>query len=224
MNSFIVTVSIITGMNLWFVPQISEHCPHDTPILLDFVLILFICPGMESILIFNDGIHHEWITSMDDMININGVLNGITILLSVSKILKLNFFLYIIYELNLISKFVYSYLQNHWLPIILIVILVIFISLFVYRIGIEIADIIKIINDGKIVHMVSMMWFSFIDLFNILFFVIITTIIDIMIIIIIINILSFNLFIFIIEVDSLNLNEYIKFLFIINKILIIFEF
>ena len=224
MNSFIVTVSIITGINLWFVPQISEHCPHDTPILLDFVLILFTCPGMESILIFNDGIHHEWITSMDVVININGVLNGITILLSVSKILKLNFFLYIIYELNLISKFVYSYLQNHWLPIILIVILVIFISLFVYRIGIEIADIIKIINDGKIVHMVSMMWFSFIDLFNILFFVIITTIIDIMIIIIIINILSFNLFIFIIEVDSLNLNEYIKFLFIINKILIISEF
>lgn len=46
---------------------------------------------MESILIFNEGIVQEWITSIDVRINWIGKLNGIIILLSVSIILKLKF-------------------------------------------------------------------------------------------------------------------------------------
>lgn len=105
MNSLIITLSIMIGINLWLIPQISEHCPIKIPILLDWIFMLFTCPGIESILIFIDGMVHEWITSIEDEINIICVLKGITNLLSVSIMLKLNFFLYIMYELNLMLKF-----------------------------------------------------------------------------------------------------------------------
>lgn len=31
MNLFVVTLSIVIGINLWFAPQISEHCPYRIP-------------------------------------------------------------------------------------------------------------------------------------------------------------------------------------------------
>jgi len=100
---------------------------------------------------------------------------------------------------------------------------VIFISLFKYRIGIEIYDITIIIIDGNSVHNVSIFWFSNIDLLIILFLFIITIMIVIISKIIKIIILSFNLFIFIIEDDSLNLYEYII-VFMINNFYNIIEF
>lgn len=63
--------SILIGINLWFIPQISEHCPY---IIEGFIIIslkLLIWFGIESILIFKDGIVHEWITSIDEIEIIN---------------------------------------------------------------------------------------------------------------------------------------------------------
>lgn len=57
------------GINLWLIPQISEHWPY---IILGFIVIkikLFNWFGIVSILIFKEGIDHEWITSKD--VNVN---------------------------------------------------------------------------------------------------------------------------------------------------------
>lgn len=53
------------GINLWFAPQISEHCPKNIPGRLIKILPWLIRPGSASILIPKDGIVHEWITSVD---------------------------------------------------------------------------------------------------------------------------------------------------------------
>ncbi len=58
--------------------------------------MLLIWLGIASILIFIDGIVHEWITSIDETNNIICILIGIINLLSVSIIFKLNLFLNII--------------------------------------------------------------------------------------------------------------------------------
>lgn len=60
-------------------------------LLLKFTLFNWL--GIQSTLIFIDGIVHEWITSIELMINWMGILKGIIILLSVSMILNLKFFL-----------------------------------------------------------------------------------------------------------------------------------
>lgn len=80
------------GMNLWFIPQISEHWPNK--ILGDFVnnKVWLIRPGIASILIPIEGIVQEWITSIDEINNRMGVLYGITSRLSTSNKRKLNFF------------------------------------------------------------------------------------------------------------------------------------
>lgn len=96
MKFFIFTLSIMIGINLWLIPQISEHCPNIILILFVWMIELLIWLGIASILMFIEGIVHEWITSIEDTIIIICVLNGITILLSVSIKLKLNLFLYII--------------------------------------------------------------------------------------------------------------------------------
>lgn len=52
------------GINEWFAPQISEHCPY---IILDRLIKKFNWfnrPGVASTLIPNDGIVHEWRTSI----------------------------------------------------------------------------------------------------------------------------------------------------------------
>ena len=86
MIKFLIEVdSIIIGINLWFIPQISEHCPKNIPGRIIKINVWFIRPGTASILIPKDGIVHEWITSFD-VVNIRiGVLKGKIIRLSTSN-------------------------------------------------------------------------------------------------------------------------------------------
>lgn len=56
-------------MNLWLIPQISEHCPNIIVGLLIIVVRLLIWLGMQSILMLIDGMVHEWITSVEEKIS-----------------------------------------------------------------------------------------------------------------------------------------------------------
>lgn len=59
--------SIQIGMNEWFIPQISEHCPKNNPGRFINNMAWLSRPGVESILIPREGTVHEWITSIDDV-------------------------------------------------------------------------------------------------------------------------------------------------------------
>jgi hypothetical protein len=72
-------------MNLWFIPQISEHCPKYNPGRIQNKFNWLIRPGTASTLIPNDGIVHEWITSKEEIIIRNEILKGIINRLSVSN-------------------------------------------------------------------------------------------------------------------------------------------
>jgi len=111
----------VIGINLWLVPQISEHWPTDNPGRLDRIVIWFIRPGVASILTPSDGIVHEWITSVEDARIRMGVFIGITRWLDDSsrRVNKFFFDMNESYFNDLKSE--YSYLQNHWWPIVLIV-------------------------------------------------------------------------------------------------------
>lgn len=63
----ILVDSTTIGINLWLIPQISEHWPKNTPGRYIIVVIWFNRPGVESILIPKDGTVHEWITSVDEV-------------------------------------------------------------------------------------------------------------------------------------------------------------
>lgn len=160
LNSLKFVDSITIGMNLWFVPQISEHCPKYNPGRLENMNDWFKRPGVESILIPREGIVHEWITSIDVVSIRIGVLKGITQRLSTSrrrKSLVLSNWVGIINESKVkLIKSEYSYLQYHWWPIDLIVSLLLWVSSVKYKILIEgIAIKIKI-NIGVIVQINSM--------------------------------------------------------------------
>lgn len=73
------------GINLWFIPQISEHCPVRYPDRLDLKVVVFRRPGMESIFIPNEGMAHEWITSFLEVITRTHMLLGAIILLVTSS-------------------------------------------------------------------------------------------------------------------------------------------
>lgn len=126
MNKLGEILSNTIGINLWFAPQISEHWPKKIPVRLVNILTWFKRPGVASILMFKEGIVHEWITSPDVTNNRICELNGIAIRLSTSNKRKLYIFISLegtIYESNSIfEKSVYSYDQYHWCPIVLIVI------------------------------------------------------------------------------------------------------
>ena len=92
-NLFIEIDSILIGIKLWLIPQISEHWPNKIEGLFKIIFFKLIWLGKESILIFNDGIVHEWITSIEEIKIIILKLNGKNNLLSFSKILKLKLFL-----------------------------------------------------------------------------------------------------------------------------------
>lgn len=77
--------SIEIGINLWLIPQISEHCPKKIPGRWDIRVIWLIRPGDASILIPRDGIVQEWITSMEVTNNRIGVIKGIITRLSTSN-------------------------------------------------------------------------------------------------------------------------------------------
>lgn len=82
-NKFVL--SIVIGINEWYAPQISEHCPKYNPGRDEIIVIWLIRPGVASILIPIVGIVHEWITS-NDVVKIRiGVLNGIINRLSTSN-------------------------------------------------------------------------------------------------------------------------------------------
>lgn len=109
------------GINLWFVPQISEHCPKKIPGRLIRRFIWLSRPGVESILIPRDGTVHEWITSKEEVRIRIGRLVGRTHRLSTSNSrnsLFISWLVGIIKESNSIfMKSEYSYLQYHWCPI-----------------------------------------------------------------------------------------------------------
>lgn len=119
-------------MNLWLIPQISEHCPKYNPGRFIVSLVWFNRPGVESILIPKEGTVHAWITSIDDVIRRIGKLKGKIHRLSTSKsrnslVFKLKEG--VINELNSIKKkSEYSYLQYHWCPKALIVIFLLWVS------------------------------------------------------------------------------------------------
>ena len=55
------------GINEWFVPQISEHCPEYSPTRLENKNNWFNRPGKASTFTPRDGIAQEWITSADEI-------------------------------------------------------------------------------------------------------------------------------------------------------------
>lgn len=57
--------SITIGINLWLIPQISEHCPKYNPGRFMINIVWFNRPGVESILIPRAGTVQAWITSME---------------------------------------------------------------------------------------------------------------------------------------------------------------
>lgn len=117
--------STVIGMNLWFAPQISEHCPKNKPGRYINNPDWLRRPGVESILIPKEGTVQEWITSADvvrtRMLKLYGKIHR----LSTSSSRNSLFFkstVGIMKESN--SKFMkseYSYLQYHWCPIVLMV-------------------------------------------------------------------------------------------------------
>lgn len=84
MNLFKLIDSIWIGINLWLIPQISEHWPKNKPGRFINRLIWFMRPGIASILIASLGIVHEWITSSEEINNRILNLYGIIVLLSTS--------------------------------------------------------------------------------------------------------------------------------------------
>lgn len=68
--------SITIGINLWFVPQISEHCPKNKPGRFIINIVWFNRPGVESILIPKAGTVQAWITSIEVVKIRIGKLNG----------------------------------------------------------------------------------------------------------------------------------------------------
>lgn len=72
-------------MKEWFIPQISEHWPKNNPGRFIYNIDWFKRPGVESILIPNEGIVQEWITSIEEVRTRIGKLNGRIHRLSVSN-------------------------------------------------------------------------------------------------------------------------------------------
>ena len=80
MNGGILSITI--GMNLWFVPQISEHWPKNNLDRLIRKLVWFNRPGVASILIPKAGIVQEWRTS--------AAVTSIRIWLLIGRIIRLS--------------------------------------------------------------------------------------------------------------------------------------
>lgn len=77
--------STTIGINLWLVPQISEHCPKNNPGRFINNIVWFSRPGVESILIPKEGTVQAWITSIEVVKIRIGKLNGRMHRLSTSK-------------------------------------------------------------------------------------------------------------------------------------------
>lgn len=68
--------STTMGINLWLVPQISEHWPKNNPGRFIISMVWFKRPGVESILIPKAGTVQAWITSIEVVKIRIGKLNG----------------------------------------------------------------------------------------------------------------------------------------------------
>lgn len=108
------------GIKLWFDPQISEHWPVNIPGRLIKIFNWFKRPGIASALIPKEGIVHEWITSLDEVIIRTGDKNGI---INLFEVLKRRIFIFCSIKESISKSNIslYSYDQYHWCPIVLIV-------------------------------------------------------------------------------------------------------
>lgn len=149
-------------MNLWFIPQISEHCPKNNPGRLRYIVVWFSRPGVESILIPREGTAQAWITSIEVVKVRMGSLMGRMHRLSTSISRNSLFFSWLVGIINesnsVFKKSEYSYLQYHWCPMVLIDILFMWISSVKYRIFNEGIAIKIRINIGMIVQISSIRW------------------------------------------------------------------
>lgn len=127
-----LVASTTIGINLWLIPQISEHWPKNKPGRFISSIVWLSRPGVESILIPKAGIVQAWITSIEVVKIRIGKLNGRIHRVSTSKSrnsLFCNWLEGIIKESNSIfRKSEYSYVQYHWWPIVLIESLLLWIS------------------------------------------------------------------------------------------------
>lgn len=174
MKKFVGIDSMEIGINLWLVPQISEHCPKYRPGELHKKFTWFSRPGTASALIPSAGIVHEWSTSAAVIKFRICIFIGITILLSTSSNRKLFIVLdEFMYESNSCwLKSEYSYDQYHWWPIVLIVKLGVKTSSNIYRSLIDGIPIKMRIKEGEIVQNNSNCCDSIINLFGVIYIVI----------------------------------------------------
>lgn len=85
MKYFKLTLSITMGINLWFAPQISEHCPKNTPGRLIIKFVWFSRPGAPSTLTPKVGTVQECNTSAAEIKIRIFIFVGKTIRLSTSS-------------------------------------------------------------------------------------------------------------------------------------------
>lgn len=163
MKFWILVDSTTMGINLWLIPQISEHWPKYSPGRCMIIRDWFSRPGVESILIPIEGTVHAWMTSIDVDSSRIGKLKGIMHRLSTSK--RRNSFNWswlegVINEVNsILKKSVYSYFQYHWWAMHLMVVAFWFMSSIKYNSLIEgIARKIRMII-GMMVQIISIKWF-----------------------------------------------------------------
>lgn len=111
------------GIKLWFAPQISEHWPKNIPGNCEVKLIWLRRPGTASTFTPSDGTVQAWRTSAAETKFRIWVFIGMKTWLSESR--RRNWFTLVwgvIKESNSIFlKSVYSYVQYHWWPVVLIV-------------------------------------------------------------------------------------------------------
>ena len=82
---FIFTLSTTIGINLWFAPQISEHCPKYNPGRWMINLSWFRRPGTASAFTPREGTVQEWRTSAEETKTRTCVCAGNTVRLSTSN-------------------------------------------------------------------------------------------------------------------------------------------
>jgi len=79
------TISTEIGINLWFAPQISEHCPKKRPGKEEWMNVWFKRPGVASTLTPILGRAHAWRTSLEPTSTRVDTFIGRITLLSTSK-------------------------------------------------------------------------------------------------------------------------------------------
>lgn len=119
-------LSTVIGMKEWFAPQISEHCPKNTPECLGKRKIWLSRPGIASVFTPMEGTVHEWMTSVEDttiwVVKLVGTFNGL------EHFNNRSVFLLSMKESSSSSIRLCSYLQYHWCPVVFTTNLTFFVS------------------------------------------------------------------------------------------------